>query len=150
MYLCVCGCECVCVCVCVWCECVCACVCAVSLRQRHCDCTCTSSSIHASACVSCNSAFLTLLELSSYDRMHLSVQIHILLRDLLMMSSLSFLLPPPALSLSLFLPPPPSRVVPGIFGNQLSYCIEVIRQMLTQALQSSDNQVWHNVELTRP
>jgi hypothetical protein len=32
-------------------------------------------------------------------------------------------------------------VVPGVFGNQLSYCVDVIRQMLIQALESEAKEV---------
>jgi len=33
-------------------------------------------------------------------------------------------------------------VVPGIFGNQLNYCVDVINQMLVRALESQHKEVW--------
>lgn len=34
-------------------------------------------------------------------------------------------------------------VVPGIFGNQLNYCVDVINQMLVRALESQHKEVGH-------
>ena len=41
------------------------------------------------------------------------------------------------------------RVVPGVFGNQLGYCIEVIQQMLTQALSCQLPEVSGIIETTQ-
>ena len=45
-----------------------------------------------------------------------------------------FLLPPS-------LPPSSPSVVPGVFGNQLDYCIDLVKQMMIQALESSQSEV---------
>lgn len=51
----------------------------------------------------------------------------------------SHLLPPPS--------PLPLSVVPGVFGNQLEYCIDVIKHMMEQALRCPQQEVKHRQRL---